>query len=644
MLQNFRQLSNNFIFKILLMLLASSFLLWGVSDFIRGNLRSEVITYTGGAISTAQWEKAIGNYQVRMEQTLGRKLQPKEIDNLKHDPWILLSVVNGTLVELIAKEWGLEPDNNFVAKLIQSDPTFQDKDGNFDHAALVKFLAYNQMSEDQYIKALQEERMRENLVALQYEPTTPLTGLKTILARFQREQRRADILTLKYSSIKLSDPTAEELEDYYAAEKDSYTNPEAREIAVALLKPSTGEQAEPSEDELKQAYEEQKSTLIVAENRDILHLVFPEQAQAASAVARLRKDPKHWASAALELTQKPIADNMMYAIQFDSLPNEFRQPTFSAKAHAVLDPINTELGWHVLAVVAIHPEAALSYAEARPQLAAQIIHSKAAETYSQTIRSVEDGIAGGEDFAAICKRLNLTILHPKPFSAQGATLDGTLPRDFPKPWWDKVVVQAYAATTSNPTEIIALDEANQDAYAIVQLTSIIPEAAKPLADIKLQVAKDWREDELHKQAQTIALQMQQMAEAGKSLQEIANTLPVSIELDRNFKRPFPGRKNADGSERLEKAVFAIAAEGKVSKPLQSIDEQWQVVVLRKIQPFAGALNSSDIEEELSHNKALQNLQAEIAGSGLFQYLYRHFAVKAHGQDPAALLLNELFVP
>lgn len=236
MLDNVRKLSGSIFFKILLGVLILSFVLWGISDFIRGSSRDYVASVgSNHYISTDKFLSEKKKIIMRLRQAYPQ-ITDNELKLLNLNRSIIKDLVVKKLLELEAESLGIVISDEVIIQQLRKDKNFQDKDGKFDPILFKNILAQNQLTEQEFVSE-QKSLLATNMVLQTFSipPTVPVE-LEKMVAKYNNQKRVATLVKANYS--KLYTPSKAEIESYYKDHINEFSTPEERDVEYIFVQPA----------------------------------------------------------------------------------------------------------------------------------------------------------------------------------------------------------------------------------------------------------------------------------------------------------------------------------------------------------------------------------------------------------------------
>ncbi|MGC0371496.1 MAG: hypothetical protein DGJ47_000185 [Rickettsiaceae bacterium] len=158
MISNFRKSANNIFVKILLGLIALSFVGIGGSAFMQGNKSEDVVSFTKSkpiSFEEFQYEKAL--LMNNLQKNSGVDFNVNDVDELKINDMILMQLIHKYMINYLADIYNFDISDKKVVTLLKKNPFFQDDKGNFD---IKKFKSLFRNSDQLQKKYLESERHR----------------------------------------------------------------------------------------------------------------------------------------------------------------------------------------------------------------------------------------------------------------------------------------------------------------------------------------------------------------------------------------------------------------------------------------------------------------------------------------------------
>jgi peptidyl-prolyl cis-trans isomerase D len=321
---------------------------------------------------------------------------------------------------------------------------------------------------------------------------------------------------------KTINPSDNDLEAYFKRNAARYASavPEQRKIAYFAI---TRDQipaglTQPTQQEIQQYYNAHLSEYSVPEqarSRHILIMVPPGADAKADAAAKEKAESllrqilggANFADLARKFSEDPGSKSMGGELGFarrGAMVPEFDNAIFTQKIGDTRI-VKTQFGYHIVQVEERHPERHLSLDEVRPAIQAMLFHQKEAaaeDNYAQALTS--EAAKNGIEKTAAAHHLHV------------ATTPMVGARDVISalPDSSQLIGKAFQSRQGDPPQFATTGEG----YAIFQVTEIAPAHAPAFADWKSHIADDYRNEQL---PVLLSQKTKELAEKAKNLNDLA---------------------------------------------------------------------------------------------------------------------------
>jgi len=367
---------------------------------------------------------------VSFDDTVQRALYAQQIDaptamRLGLIDRILSAEISGRLLTGAAYELGIQVGDDTVTAQVD-DLVTPMVTGDMSKKEVLRRILMNQgMSEQQFVGQLRRDMattILRNALQSGTSMTPPLEARD--LYQYQNEKRTVKALVLPHKSIKdYKEPADEVLLPFYQAGQERYAIPESRRFSmVVVTSDDVKKNLSVPDEELKTIYEDNVDSFRVPERRVMEQAVFSDGAKAATAVEKFAKKAS-LKSVVKSTTGSTDAYLGTETFQQDGLTKEIAAVAFVADKGALVGPIQTQLGWHVLVIKDILPPATQSFAEVKATLKKEILEDKLADTLYEAAAQIDDRLASGDSLDSVAKAMNLKLKSYGPVREDGSTPD-----------------------------------------------------------------------------------------------------------------------------------------------------------------------------------------------------------------------------
>ncbi len=487
MLQFLFRASGSFVMRTLFAILVVSFLIFGIGDVLRNRSNGNDVAVVGDQhITSDQLDKAM-EQQARQ---FGGRIDMATLKKVGYLDHVLSGMIDNTLLELAAHDEGFAVGNKQAIEEIQKIPVFQDeKTKVLDREKFERVLAANKINEAEFVAYLKRETATKLLIDSELSQMPPPSLLVDTSYKFQNETRRGEIIRLSTADVVAPQPSADQLNDYYHKHESEFTAPEYRDFSFLYVDPGAfADKITISPDELKQAFDARQADFKVPERRELSQVMFKDEAKAkaVAAAAQAAKSLAGGLKASGDATQ-PMDLGLMSK---QDLPDILQGPIFSAPAGAVLDAVQSPLGWHVIMVKRIEAARPLSFDEAKQALESDLKAEKARDMVSKAAKQVDDQLAGGASLADAGKAAGLTPISVKGVDSKGKHADGTIVPELHSR--TELLKAAFVADKGTAAQIT---QDGKDAAFAITVEQVTPPALRPLDEVKSKVIEGYLGEE-----------------------------------------------------------------------------------------------------------------------------------------------------
>jgi len=510
---------------ILVGLLVVSFAVWGIADIFTGYGRQTLIQVGDTEINQQDYLRAQQEVLRSMSQQAGRSLSIQEARALGLDTRVLERLIGGAAVDTHAKHLGLGISDDALLAQIMKDPAFQDPTGNFSPIAFQQVLRNMGLSEGGYLYSLREQNLRRQLLTTVGDIVNSPLVLIDALNRYNEERR-----VLRYALVPdsaagdVGSPTEEQLKTYYDNHQAKFTQPEYRKLGILAVTPDTvKDQVNITEADLKAVYEAKKDTLGNPERRHLQQIAFPDMEAAQSAYDKI-KAGTDFVEVAKEQGLSESDIDLGTVARGDLADPEIADKAFALQANEVSEPVTGKLGSVVLVrVIKIEPGKIPTFEEAKADLEKEMLKDRASGAIFDMHDRIEDELGAGSTLAETAAKLKLDYLVIDQVDRDGRKPDGsavTLPAQ------KDVLNAAFATDTGIENDPI---DARDEGVIWYEVLGVTPEQLKPFDQVRSDVEKDWRVEEIRNQVAKLAQEFITALRGGsKTLEDVAKEVGTEV--------------------------------------------------------------------------------------------------------------------
>ncbi|MGB4101219.1 MAG: peptidyl-prolyl cis-trans isomerase [Alphaproteobacteria bacterium] len=520
MLRAMRGAAQTWVIKLLLIFLIISFAVWGVGDMFRGNPQQRVVACIGGfyipfkiffgstgSICTGKSitvQNLLDGFQRNVElarKTMGPDFTPQVARQMGYLDNTLSELIAYILYERPVQESGLKFDDTFILQELTNAPSLRTKDGKFDAEAFRNAASKMRMTEQEFLDYARKSYERDLILATMAGAVELPKIVTDEIVVAHGQERHIQVLRLAHDTLDVpAKPNDEERRKYHADHGAQFTAPEYRSVSVLeILFNDIMKNTVISDEEIAAAFDKRQEEFALPERRSLLQVILHDEAK-ANAVAAEAKSGKDLKKIAAAQRLNPI--NLEDQTEQNILPSLYTN-VFTASTGAIIGPIHTDYGWHVMQLTQIKPATQPTLADVKDALRAKLQQERAAEDLQNVANKVDDDLAGGKSLEEIAEAYKFKLTKHPALDAAGLTQDGkssgiALP--------DITLKNAFGL---NEGESSSLLDDRRGNYLVLHVDKIIASHVRDLSSVQDQVDAAWRADQ---QTQAAAAEAAKLAD------------------------------------------------------------------------------------------------------------------------------------
>ncbi len=454
----------------------------------------------------------LGEFQDLLDNSL--RAERRDNPTLDMAKFVESGGLDGTLDRLInryalsafGEEHGIAVSKRLVDSELRKLPNVNGPDGKFSQQAFQAFLQGLDLTE-QMIR----DDFTQNLYAQQMLPIAGVgapapNSLVLPYASLLLEKRAGTVaLVPSQAFLPTAAPTDAQLQAYYRANSARFTIPEKRAIGYAIFDASiVDSKADATAQEIADYYKANAKQYAASQTRDLSQLVFPTEAAAKAALAKLNAGQSMVAVAG-ELGLSATSNKGMSREALTSAASKaVADAVFATAAGNTATPTRGGLGWYVVKVDAVNQIAARPLASVSAEIAKTIATQKKTELLSDLTSEIEDELAGGATIADMAKANGLKVETTPKLFANGQ--NPASPAYKPIAEMQRILPTAFEMESDGEAQLIEIVPGEK--FAIVSVADFEEAAPPPLAEVRDIVVQQWALAEGSKKAKAVADQVQ----------------------------------------------------------------------------------------------------------------------------------------
>lgn len=433
---------------------------------------------------------------------------------------ILQSLIDMKALQAFASKHGFVLSKRLIDAEIANLPGVRGLAGEVNDQSYQAFLARQQMTDSELRDLIGGTLLQRLLLTPAASNARVPIGMATPYASMLLEERQGEIALVPLAPFARGlNPTDAQLQQFYSANRNRYMVPEQRVLRLARIRPEQAGNVTATEPEIEAVYNANQNLYGAKDIRVISQAVVPDQNVAAQIAQRARGGQSFVeAVKPAGLSAADVSVGQQTRQQFASLAGEqVARQAFDAAAGAIVGPVQSDLGWHVVKIESVERQPGRSLAQVRDEIAARIVAEKRSTALGQLIDRVQDAIDAGGSFQEVAESANLQVTTTPPITASGVAR-GDSSYKFP----EELMPALRSGFELSPTDEPVLDElAGGQDFVLVSPAEVIPAAPAPLASIRDRVRDDWIQRQASQRARAAAAAIASRAGGDISLADAA---------------------------------------------------------------------------------------------------------------------------
>ena len=531
MMQGIRKAGQSLIGKLIIAVmfgfLIISFAIWGIGDIFRGYGRNAVAVVGKTEIGLEQVRTAYQNEIQQLQRQQRRPISPELARALGLDQRVLSRLVTDATLDQTATKMGLAVSDETVRNILFNDPNLKNAAGQFEPSRFNELLRAIGMNEQQFVREQRAATMRQELAEMVIGAVTAPGALQELGHRLRHEKREIGYITLPDSAAgEIAAPTDEVLRKYFDERKATFRAPEYRTANVLVLTAADlADPAKVSDADARARYEQIKTQRFgTPERRTVQQIGFPSIEEAKAAKARIDAGETFEAVAASR--NVGVADLALGTFTREGLFDPaVRDAAFALAQGAVSEPVQGGFGVVLLRVPTIEAARLKSFEEVADEVRRDVATSRASEQMTELHDKIEDQRASAKPLPEIAKEFNLALRTFGPADSSLGKADGT--QETALPGGDATQQAIFRSDIGVDNEAVRLP--NNGGYVWYDVSKIDPPRERGFDEVKAEVEKQWRADEVASRLSAQAREIVQKLDAGEKLDALAFAQGLAFE-------------------------------------------------------------------------------------------------------------------
>ena len=562
MLQAMRSGAKSPIMKFFLLFLAGGFALWGIGDGSTG-----LIGGSDKAISAG--DQSVSPREVAIEFDRTRRTYLPNTTTAEAMQGGLLNDVIGTMSREVLfraenEDLGLTVTRAMQRDAIANEASFQDEFGQFSEGRFLQALAGAGFTEQEYLNRVDGVLQRQQLMTAISQGLRYDSALANVVAAHEMEKRTVKLSSFPVRPESIATPDDATIDSFFQENKPSYDAPQLRSAKIGSLSAAIiAEEITISDNEIRAAFDDRLDEFSTPETRSIRQMVFDDAATANAALDRLNNG-EGFAAVAASMLEWTDADTNLGTVTEASLDGALVGPAFAAEAGAVVGPVQTAFGFHLLSIDTITAGGVTQLDDVREQIISTLSGEQAINLLYDRVNMLEDALGSGATIEEAINQAGGRLDIATDIDRQGLTIDG-MPAagQVGELLQDGAILELIWDSELN--EVSVIQEGSDDMFFVVNVSTETEPRERRLDEVRAQVISDYKR-----------------VEAVKSARAAAEAVAATADGDQDT-APVPAfRRNGIGLDHEAAGLIARAAFEQNSGDIQVIETGREAIAVRTI--------------------------------------------------------------
>ena len=534
MITKIRSYQDSWVVKSILVLTALSFMsLFGISGYIgRGGNNRPIVRVDDLVVTQDEITDKFNKKIQTLRYLFGEDMASSEsMRNAIMQEIVQTELIN-SIMHKTADDNNVSISDELIRKIIYSQPEFMNPSGQFDLSIMRLSLKSRGMTEKEYISALRRDIIKQHLVQTPVEGITIPQFMNDYLVELDGQRKIFEYVVIEPSKLNVDRKiTDEEIEQYYQDFAPQFEEPESRDVSfIELSVDNLAKNIIPSADEINSYYQKNIDQYVTPERRHGLQMVFDNQDSAAQAVAALEAGGNFY-KVAQDMAKQTNDDTNLGWVAKDMLLEEVADKVFALKKGEFTQPIESNMGWHIMQVTTITPKKETTIKTATPKIINEIQKEKAYEQANDTIDNIEDKLGAGATLEEIANEYKVKINKVNGIY-ENMTVKNVSSNYKPLVTSSDFVETAFSYNEGEVSQVMETD----NGLALLRVEKINEAHPKDLNKVKSEIIKMWTDNEKSAIAQEIVNDVLHDLEDGDKFSDVAKRFNLNLKTSAPLKR------------------------------------------------------------------------------------------------------------
>ncbi len=534
MLTQFRSFAKTPIAKLLLAVLAGSFLIWGIRDVFRAGMASDAVSTAGGrTVTSARFRQMFQDELKQYGQQTGQTVTVQDAISHNIDHQVADAIAADEALAAYIDRIGIRPsDKQILAEIAKAPRFFNAVSGRFDRQAYEAFVQQIGMTDAQFEGVLRDELAQTQFVSGVAAGLRAPLLFSALQAAYAGEGRSFSYFVLPATAVAApAQPTDAAMNGFIKQNADRLMRPESRVFTVvAFSSQALAAKTTPDPALVQKRFDFEKDSLSIPEKRSLTEVPVRDAGQGQAVAARLNRgeDPQ---AVAASLHVQPIVytDSPKTAVADRKLADA----AFAMAAGQVQGPVQGDLGLAVLKLSKVTPGHQATLDESRARVEQEVKTATAQAAITKQVQAYETARSGGSPLPDAAKAASAQVTTLPPITAQATTLQRQKVGIPPK-----LLQAGFALQAGQDSDIVDL---GQGEYAALRLEKVIAPSPPPLDEVRPLLTRFMMQQDLLKRLQAKADGVAAAVSKGQTLDAAAAANQATVQRGDNVLRDAAGK-------------------------------------------------------------------------------------------------------
>lgn len=468
---------------------------FGAHNFSNDGAVNKIGTVGKTPITTAEYLRGIRSSMQNYTAQTGQNLTAEQARTMGLTQQVQGQLFTAAALSEGARTIGLSVGDGAVAKQVMAIPAFKTPSGTFDRNAYDQIIRQQGMTIADFETEIRRDETRALLQRAITGGVAAPSGMANRYAAWILETRNFGWQELTAADLPqpVTAPDDATLQAWYQANAAKFTAPETKQITYAWVTPEMLAATAPLDQAaLRDLYQQNINEYQQPERRMVERLIFPDDASAAEAKARIDSGAATFSQVVtergLDLTSIDLGE--MTQAQLGTAG----EAVFALEQPGVTGPVQTDLGPALFSMNAILDPVNVSFDQAEPDLRAEAAENAGRRQIEREQSEWEDMLAGGTPLEEL----------PGPTPFKVASIDW-----YPGLAGEPGSITGYSAFRDRAASLAANDFAQLFALEdggvfSLRLDKTIAPALRPFEEVRDQVLADWTQSETRTRLEALA--------------------------------------------------------------------------------------------------------------------------------------------